>query len=286
METPLCRCKRPIHDMAYVCRGCTLSVAEELARAAAVVDEAETTIARLSRVASGGGSSEQATAEPRMPNALRPTPLLFNASASDRYAAAVNAVDTQARDIAATRGRPLPAPCEHRTCGLTRTGQASGPACAHPLAATLYWLADQLEWLRHRRDAERDLDDLRAAARSLVNLVDRPPQRLIVGQCACGRYLYAIKGATTVRCRDCGNSYDVASSRDSMIAYIDDALLTAAEIGRLSVYLGIESNSHRVRKLVTMWGQRRLLLEHDYKGEICYRFGDALTRLARLHAAS
>lgn len=293
-------CARPQPDTATVCTDCANGTARSLERAIALVDEADATIAKLARI--GASSSRQP--EPPEPDgsapggghlppwlrsqaasALYPTPLPYNPSAADRYAAAGNAIVTAVRHIAEERGILVPRTCAHHSCGRIRIGHTTGPTCEYPagtrqLVKAMTWLLGQLNWLRHRPEAVEELRGLDSAAGALVRLVDRPPSRVVIGQCACNEYLYAIKGAAFVKCQGCGTSYDVATVRDMMRTWLGDALFTAAECATMAALLGLTANRTRTRHLITIWGDRGRLVVHDYQGVSAYRFGEVVDRLA------
>jgi hypothetical protein len=283
---PQCpRCDRPIHDTAYVDGQCARNVRRDLERVADVVaGEAETTIARLDRITSGGGRPQQPEPEAKNANALHPTPFPVNVHAGVRHDAAVMELHTTARDIATTRGIPMPdlTPCRHLGCWAIRQRWIEGPVCArqHPLATLARWIGGQLDWLRYRPEANEALDGITDACATLERIVDSRPVRAVVGQCACGTYLYALQGAPTVRCQGCGTGYDVAASREGMRDDLEGRLLTAAECALLAAYLGLAGRRQLVRDLVRKWGDRGLIEERSLNGEPAYRFGEVMTRLA------
>jgi hypothetical protein len=290
-DQPTCdRCHEPIHDQAYVCPQCTRRLRRDLETVARVAGEAWTTIARLDRI---GGRNGRAELEPedttcacepcrrgrrdKADNALAPRPWPINLAAARRHDAAVNELTTWVRHIAQTRGAPGPEPPR-----------------GHPLAAAATWLTGHLDWLRHRPEAAEAFDALGDACRVLVRIVDRPPERVVVGQCPCqvvtdgGRppeYLYAIRGAAQVACRSCGTTYDVDSSRDELKRQLDQALFTAAELATLVAYFG-EGQREPVRKLINQWHVRGMIVAHDYQGQPAYRFGEVVARLASSRRAS
>ena len=315
MTDPTCpRCDRPIVDMAWVCEDCTTLAGRKLLWAAAIADEATATVAKLARLAPT--SARRADEPPDPPtvdtrpglawlrsavheSALFPTGLPYSASGSDRLAVIVKTLTASARQVAEDRGIDLPDPCTHRTCGAARNG-AIGPICPDPLAQLLVWLHGHLDWHRRRPNADELLGKLENAATALIRLVDRPPTRVIVGQCGCTAYLYAVAGTDSVRCPGCGTTYDVNTTRDQMRQSIGVALFTAAECATMAAYLGLTEHRLRTRNLITQWARRGRIIAHgtieqddqDADGKAIkvtvptYRFGDVLERLAASSAAS
>jgi hypothetical protein len=142
------------------------------------------------------------------------------------------------------------------------------------------WLAGQLDWLRHRPEAEAAFDEIGDACRVLVRVVDRPAERIIVGQCGCTEYLYAVRGREYVTCAGCGTTYDVEAARDLLRESLDQRLCTAAEIALLARYLGIKGEREAVRHKIVVWASRGLVTAHsNLHGEPAYRFGDVAARL-------
>jgi hypothetical protein len=297
---PLCvLCGQPLADTAYVCTPCTDGVRRALLLVVTLAGEAEVTIARLDRLVRTGGRPEPVEDDPPLgpgqtppQGALTATPLPVALWAGPRYDAAVTELLSTARHVAAESGRPLPTvrvtPCPHRSCEARRRGQAYGPVCGeqsppeHPLRMLAAWLAEraQLNWLRYRPEGEELLRGITAACRQIESIVDRPVERVIVGRCPCGEYLYARAGAATVTCTGCGTHYDVAATRDRMRESLADSLFTGAEIATLATYLGYQGRREATRNRIKVWASRGLVTPHgEYAGAPAYRFGEVMARL-------
>lgn len=290
-DAPTCeRCGDRIHDTAYVCARDADWLRADLELVAKVAGEVWTTVARLDRIERLGRGERveedtscgcpQCTSAEEPDGALYPTPWPVSLTAGERHDAAVNELTTWVRHVAETRGISGP---------LYATLSASGVQKVHPLAACAAWLTGQLDWLRHRPEAAEAFDALVGACRVIVGVVDRSPDKVLVGQCPCqvvredgepAQCLYAVRGAAMVTCRDCGTTYNVDSARDLLRRRLDQGLYTAAEIALLSVYLGVAQGRDTTRKLINKWASRGLLVVHDYQGEPAYRFGEVVGRLA------
>lgn len=276
-------------DTAYVCIVCADELRGHLGEVAVIAGEAAVTVARQDRIGSGSGQPEQPEPEPKNAGALFPTPLPFNPGAAAAYHKAVSDLGTAARHVHENSGRPLPIArvCRHGSCWAANERWVLGPTCAHPDAVVALWLARQLDWLRYRQEAAEEFDVLTVACKRLLRIVDRPAERIIVGQCGCGAYLYAVHGASTVKCRDCGTSYDVEASREGLRQNLDERLLTAAEIALMAVYLELTERQDTTRKLITKWAQRGLITSHtNVGGEPAYLFGEVVTKLAASRRAA
>lgn len=279
-DQPLCPrpgCGRLIHDQAYVCGDCERHLAADLNRVATIAGEALVTIAKLGRIGAGGRRTEPSP------------PLPVNLTAAADHDAAVNTLTTWARHITEERGTPLPtvriAPCTHASCASRRSGITAGPMCLgepaeHPTAIAATWLITQLQWLRHRPEADEAYDELADACRILIRVVDRAPDRIVVGQCPCDAYLYAVRGAAQVMCGSCGTSYAVDETRDMLRQQLDAALFTAAEIATLATYLGLRAQRDAVRHKINVWATRGIVVSHaELGGAPAYRFGEVIARL-------
>jgi hypothetical protein len=73
--------------------------------------------------------------------------------------------------------------------------------------------------------------------------------------------------------------------RDKLLAELDDRLCTAAEIARLSTYLGLQADRAKVRNRINVWAKRgRIVSETELTTEPAYRFG-IVWRLLVAHEA-
>lgn len=273
------RCARPLVDQAYVCGPCSVPIVDLLLDVPGLVDELPAAMWRQTRYGSGGIGGWQ---EP------------WDQRAQDAHDAVTNALVTVARDIAETRGLAGPEPLPVMVGPGCRTALVIDRGCRHTSCATIRdrrpepsastaarWLAGQVDWIRHRADGLATLDELRAAVGQLRRVVDRPPDREVVGRCLCGEYLYAVVGRPLVTCRSCGESYDVATARAALRRSVDQMLLTAAEIATIAAQVGVTANREGARKLINVWAGRRVITARgDYCGQPTYRTGEVLERLS------
>lgn len=157
-------------------------------------------------------------------------------------------------------------------------------------------------WLAHRVSAVR----LHVAGGDIVDgimrwwaaaqwVIDRPLQRQFLGDCAtdwqgndCGGRIYGRASKPEAKCDTCGGVYQAEALRAHLLKELDDRLASAAEIARLSTYLGLTQARDQVRKRINQWASRGQLVEHTKDGETVFRFGEIYPRLlieeAKRHA--
>jgi hypothetical protein len=258
-----------------------------------VAGEAEVTVARLDRMT----RSSRATEQPdegwhKAAGALFPTPLPVSFDAARRHDDAVRVLMTWARYVHVQRGTQVAVDerCHHDTCRLAADRLVIGPPCPdydrHPLGDVARMLANSTEWLRYRPDADTAFTSISAACGTIQRVVDRPADRVVVGRCPCGTYLYAAAGAADARCDGCGTTYDVAASRDGLRQDLEDRLLTAGQIATMAAYLGLTKSREAARKLINVWAARGRVVAHGLvDGDPSYRFGEVLPLLLAVHGA-
>ena len=279
MTANLCvRCGRPLADGALVCLDDAESLSAALVAAAGHAEDAEAVIARQVRYGPGSRAGFDET----------PPPDLRTSEGLDAFARTVGGWGRIVTEETGRRPRwkPLTGPlcpptgsrCTHASCeGIRRRATPS------PLAAETAWLGRQTGWLRRHPAASEAFRELHDACADLARLVDRPPDKNLVGMCDCGRVLYAVRDKATVTCPvlTCGLRWDVEQSRDILRKALDDKLVTAEEAARLAGYLDGDRTQEQVRKLVNKWASRGELAVHPLADEAGYRFGDVVIRLAR-----
>jgi hypothetical protein len=293
MSGPTCDLDgRPVDGTAYVCSPCADRVRDDLLHLAELAGEVEVAVLKLVRYGSGGGGSGE-----------RPVP--WDDARDERAVAVGNTVATWARHVAESRGLTIGPPEQPRQAGpLCYHGRAlpllnpAKPPCPHwscqeivarrtylGVAVAAAWLAehDQLEWLRHQREAAEAMSDLREAAREVERIVDRPRDRWYAGPCwadlpdggRCEVELYALPGAKTVRCPECKAEDDAAARKQWLLDEARDALVHAELMARALTALGIEDvTPARVRGMAR---HGRLMAKGtNSAGDPTYRVGDVL----------
>lgn len=242
-------CHDTVDKGAYVCRGCERDLAKDLRRTAQVAGEALATITR------------QASLDEHHRRNHDPEPSLpFSWEAADATWAAAHTLTVWARHIATHR---------------PDTPRPAVPTDQHPQAYVALWILDHLPWLRRQPEAAQAFDELNYACRLSVSTVDRPPARWYAGPCdGCTLDLYALPGARSFRCHECGAEYDAEQRRSWLLQAARDHLGPANQIAAALTALGVQVRVGTVYS----WASRGRLIAHghDAKGRPLYRVGDAL----------
>lgn len=91
----------------------------------------------------------------------------------------------------------------------------------------------------------------------------------------CPGEVYADPGNPVGHCDVCARGYSVDVKRANLERELDDKLYTAAEIARLSTFLGLEVPRDRVRQQINLWHKRDRITPsgHDEKGSPRFRYG-------------
>lgn len=279
-------CGRPLSDQAYACPVDALSLAETLQTAAGHAEDAETVLSRQARYGGGsrGGSSDGLT---------------YDATKTAKYDRVRNTVGTWVDDIRGTLDEDIPAwrPLVGALCpptGTSRCGHGSCDQLRHDhrpgeLARDLLWLAGKTGWLRKRQEADQAFRELTDACEELARLVDRPPDKVLFGQCDCGKVLYAATDKIQVRCpvQTCRQVWHVERSREILRAALDSRLVTAQEAARLGQYLDSDRTQDNIRKLIDGRVKSGRLVAHgevetEDGPEPTYRFGEISLMLATI----
>lgn len=242
----------PVDGTAYACKGCADRTAKRLRTIADLADAARDAAYGLVRYGAGGRRADI------------DAPLPGNLAASTVLDECTTAITTWARHVAEERGQAVP------------TGR-------DPLATAATWLAGQLEYVRHQRWVEQMVDEVADVERRIVRLADRPAERVLVGACPCGTWLYAPPGREVVECHGCQAAYDVEASRTALWRALRDRTATAAGIATIAATAGHRRD--RVHTLIRSWAADRpgrpatLVAAGQRDGQPVYRVGDVLDRI-------
>ena len=155
---------------------------------------------------------------------------------------------------------------------------------ADNLPALSRWLLWRVDGLTLNEIGSDAVDEITSAVAHCHRVIDRPADRQYLGaceECDDGR-LYARPGGALARCDYCGTTVEAQKLRDRMLDELDDRLCTAAEIARLSTYLGLRADRETVRKRINQWHKRGLLNEvSSFSDEPTFRFGGVYAMLAK-----
>lgn len=294
MTDAVCHCGNPVRD-ALLCVACAIRLDEAIAQVAEHhglgwdLNIAVTRQARIDRP-TGRPDIEDRNAIRQWPGTLRPTPVLYDDSASTvaktlhsvlRRWANVIAAETGLTAWRAPDGAPYPIcrRCEHPSCLLARP-----PVLPPPSTGGLaVWLRPHVGWLRHHHDAQRAHDEILDAVRDARRTIDRPAEKLYAGPCdQCGEDMYGRVGARMVECPPCELVYEIEARRAWLLRSAEDVLASATEIARAITRLGQPVTPEAIRGLV----HRGQLAPHGHRKvgrrEVpVYRLGDVLDVLAQ-----
>ena len=249
-STRECRCGRPLRDQAIVCDTCADSLARALGEVPWLAEELETTV-------SGQKGATYDGYTPR--GAETPSPVHWAASEARTHLRAVLVSWV-------------------RFCDAERVANSS-PTPGLPtddLPAISRWLLWRVDGLTRHELGMDAVDEITDAAAQCHRMVDRPADRQFLGACdMCpdGR-LYARPGSAWARCVGCDAATDADAVRARLLDELDDRLCTAAEIARLSTYLGLHDDREKVRNRINQWHKRgRITREAAFSEDPVFRFG-------------
>lgn len=248
-----CRCGKPTRDDAYVCDDCLDSLARALGEVPWLDDELEVTITKRKgidyrRVGGGkGGKREQ------------PSPPEWTASNARTHLKGILVAWVKF--------------CHEEN---VRNSSPSRTLPDDDLKAISRWLLWRVDGLALHDIGPEAVDEITSAVAHCHRLIDRPADRQYLGVCATcdGGRLYAPPGGSFARCNACGERVDAERLREGLLSELDDRLCTAAEIARLSTYLGLRAGRDVVRKRINQWHVRhRIASESLFEDEPAFRFG-------------
>jgi hypothetical protein len=164
-----------------------------------------------------------------------------------------------------------------------RHRETSNDLPADNLVALSRWLIWRVDGLMLHDIGSEAVDEITSAVAHCHRLIDRPADRQYLGTCpTClsGR-LFSRAGSAWANCEECDTTHDAEEIRVKLLAELDDRLCTAAEIAKLSTYLGLKADREQVRKRINKWAQRGVLAEAaSISDEPTYRFGTVYAMLA------
>jgi len=257
-----CKCGKPTRDAAYVCDPCGDELAKALGEVPWLDEELEVSITGQRGVdyrTLGGSKGGKKDAE-------RPSPVSWGPSEARAHLRALLVSWALFCEAEAVRNSsPYPGLPEDNLPALSRW---------------LMWRVDGLALHDIGPDA---VDEITSAVAHCHRLIDRPADRQYLGTCTeddCTGRMYGRPSSTLARCDECGTSANAEEIRERLLTELDDRLCTAAEIARLSTYLGLKADRDAVRKRINQWATRGQLIEHpSVTAEVTFRFGEVYARL-------
>lgn len=263
---PVESCDRPRPGNAPICGACEADLARALGDVPALAQELDTSLARQTSKAAGGGSE---------------IPLPYGQRASHAQWILRNTLAGWVRVLLDDHTRPEGprcATCGHWSCGLI--AYLTEPA--DTIQDMAGWLLVRLRNLLRYPAIDEAVDEITTAVRDAWHDVDRPPDSTFAGKCGeCGTSLYAKAGAVGVKCRECGTSHDVAAQWEVMRGQIEDQLLHSVAMSAVLLHLGVRVPAGTIR----WWGsedeesdrpQRLFPHGYDANGRPLYRVSEVL----------
>ena len=124
-------------------------------------------------------------------------------------------------------------------------------------ADALRYIAGNVTFLSHHRDAEEAFDELEHICSLVDTAIDSRPPQVYAGPCdVCRRDMYAKEGAPDVECHLCHLTYPMEFRREYLLDKVVDQLANAATIAGAVTKLGEDVTPEDIRK----WAERGRLL--------------------------
>lgn len=285
---PVDRCDATLGRDEEICRGCSRRLTLELRAVPHLLEELDTSLARIGsgapdgtpRGAPTGGCRPGCRHEADNPSCVAGVRLDVNLAASD--AAAYLRAVLQGWARVWDEETPLAIP----------GGDQSGPARLRAARARRDFLLAtarrQALLLAGQPLAARpwagDLaNEVHAAVRAAERAIDTPPDVTLAGTCPCGTPVYGVAGDTRARCRACGTWHDAQDLHDAMLqarGHLHTA--PAAVIARLLVD-PTTGKPMCTAAQIRGWRHRGLLevAEVNPAGQPCYRIDRVAVLAAR-----
>lgn len=112
--------------------------------------------------------------------------------------------------------------------------------------------------------------------------IDLPPERVRVGKCTCGVTLYSSESATTVKCKPCDITHEVADLRQAELNKIMDFTSNATMIIKALDHAGTKLKF----KTLTSWADRGQVTYTDTADGRVFRVGDVLATIEDMSKVS
>lgn len=239
-QTP--SCGYPHAEGTFICKICVQQLSRDLGDIPALIDDLNTTMTRQDKLGSSGGRRGGETALP------------WKEPAAEALWVLVQTVMTWVREMQDPDAAPFP---------------------DAPIAAAR-WLLVHVREVTVHKDAGQVVDEIAAAVARAYEVIDRPPDLLLAGQCGadgCEEYLYAGVSARTTTCRACGAEHSVAERRAWMMQYASELNLTPV---MALAWVALLMGKSIPRGTWDSWTARGRIEAnaHDHTGAALYRFGD------------
>lgn len=257
-------CAQPTTKQSFVCKQCIQFLTMDLGSAPGLVDELNTTLARLDVLAPGGQLGDAGA-------------LLHKPRASEALFVLTNTVTTWTRLVVEHYAVPVPD-------SIVQASASTGTTAAARVAqGAARWLFKHVRSLAMHPAAGEAVGEIASAVKLAYNTVDRPPDLIPAGVCGyegCEAILYADAETTTITCRKCGSDHDADVRR----AWMQEGASEHRLLGMICLSWVKLLRGERVPPGTwRRWVSQGEVVAHqlDHVGRPLYRFGDVLERVER-----
>lgn len=254
-----CRCGKPLDRATWTCEDCLTETARLLGDMTWIAEQLEVSISRQRGVGNGAGAPSTG-----------PSPLPWNEWASK--------CERKLRRTLVHWTTVM-----HASHVVARGGVADvlplGEPSSWSITDMARWMTWRVDGLAHHPFGRALLQQLRADAEAATKCVTwKRLGRVYLGRCdgmlpdpehtdqtvqPCEGEVYADEDEDHGECELCARVYALDTRRRAMEAELDARLFPAAEIARLSTFLGLDLDRDQVRKRVNLWHHRRRIACHN-----------------------
>jgi hypothetical protein len=232
-------CTRPT-TIGVLCNDCHNELTHHIDNLPWALEQLQNAATNQTRFTTGGGAKSTET------------PLMFNPFASGALASLIATVQIWQGRLADHTGQPIRHP--------------------NPIKAAK-WMGQNISSARTYINAGQMLDALTHAHEHVEKVINKPPQRQYLGDCAdvdnsghtCPGRMFAYPNEAEARCDTCTKEIDAATRRLELLRKMDDKIMSAAEIARIATYMGLTIDRVQVRKRINKWHSRHRItpINHD-----------------------
>lgn len=228
-----------------VCQRCVDQLLDVLTDVPDMLNELRLTLSRQTKITTSGGPSSSET------------PVVFNERASDLSIEYVRMILRWQGRLADHLNPPGTAVVPYR---LSEPVRAINPIAA----AAWMWAQIRNHGIGGWVDAATMIRRLTEVNNQVEQLIDAPVLVEFLGECElpnddgqpCGGDVYAGPDDAYGECRRCKGLCDAQQQRLTLLTWLDERLMTAAEIARMTVWLGLRMDREQVRKRINQWHSR------------------------------
>lgn len=241
-------CDQPADD-GFICGDTLRELEQYLAETPWLIDELNNALSKQTKFGAQGGkiSTSGPSGREAKLEGVAVQPLIINPDASDALAALTATLLLWQADIADSLGTPVRYP---------RPSQAAG------------WLMSNLRNIRTFIAAGDMYDEIRSAHKHGRNIIDRPSEKLYLGECGgvvedvvCTEPLWGSDRDQIAQCKACGAEWDqptrLVQIRETAATGLNDRIMTATEAARvLAAYNLTTAEPARMADRIRKWAEQ------------------------------